>query len=155
MENRMARQSSRFIFSLLLLLVSAQSARVLSQTKPAEQPTPPNYTRPTVLTRPVAQPATPATTTTKAPSQPASAGAVALPDIAPPPQPVIITHGLLVETLDGKLVAESAIDQGFNPASAVKLGTALAALRNFGADHRFATAVWTTGTPPRGRSQAT
>ncbi|HEY0379896.1 MAG TPA: D-alanyl-D-alanine carboxypeptidase [Pyrinomonadaceae bacterium] len=146
----MARQSSRIIFSLLLLLTCAHSARVLSQTKPAEQATPPNYTRPTVLTRPVAQPtaAQPATTTktTAAPSQPASAGAVALPDIAPPPQPVIITHGLLVETLDGKLVAESAIDQPFNPASAVKLGTALAALRNFGADHRFATAVWTTGT---------
>ncbi|HWT04000.1 MAG TPA: D-alanyl-D-alanine carboxypeptidase [Pyrinomonadaceae bacterium] len=144
----MARQTSRIFFSLLLLLTCAHSARVLSQTKPAETTTPPNYTRPTVLTRPVAQPATPAKTTpaSSAPSQPASVGAVALPDIAPPPQPVVITHGLLVETLDGKLVAESAIDQTFNPASAVKLGTALAALKNFGADHRFVTAVWTTGT---------
>lgn len=143
----MARQSSRIIFSLLLLLTGVHQARVLSQTKPAETPQP-NYTRPTVLTRPVAQPAPgqPATTTTTAPSQPATAGAVVLPDIAPPPQPVIITQGLLVETLDGKLVAEGLADQPFNPASAVKLGTALAALRNFGADHRFATAVWTNGT---------
>ena len=146
----MARQTSRIIFALLVLLTCAFETRVLSQTKPAET-TQPNYTRPTVLTRPVAQPAagqpaTPVTKPTSAPSQPASVGAVALPDIAPPPEPAIITHGLLVETLDGKLVAEQAIDQTFNPASAVKLGTALAALKNFGADHRFVTAVWTTGT---------
>jgi D-alanyl-D-alanine carboxypeptidase/D-alanyl-D-alanine-endopeptidase (penicillin-binding protein 4) len=143
----MARRTSSIIFALLTL-TCALAAPARSQTKPAATP-PPNYTRPTVLTRPVGQPpagqpAAPATTA--APSQPASVGAVALPDIAPPPQPAIITHGLLVETLDGKAVAEAAKDQPFNPASAVKLGTAFAALRSFGADHRFMTAVWTTGT---------
>jgi D-alanyl-D-alanine carboxypeptidase/D-alanyl-D-alanine-endopeptidase (penicillin-binding protein 4) len=37
-------------------------------------------------------------------------------------------------------------DQGFNPASAVKLATALTAIRTFGVDHRFTTGVWTNGT---------
>lgn len=141
MEKRMTRQSSRnniaFIFSLLVLLTLAP-AHALAQATTTEQPAP-NYTRPTAITRPVAQPQ---------PAQPASSQPTTLPatpDIAPP-QPVIITHGLLVETLDGKVVAEQAADQGYNPASAVKLGTALAALKSFGIDHRFSTAVWTTGT---------
>jgi D-alanyl-D-alanine carboxypeptidase/D-alanyl-D-alanine-endopeptidase (penicillin-binding protein 4) len=38
------------------------------------------------------------------------------------------------------------VDQPFNPASAVKLATALTAIRTFGIDHRFTTGVWTTGT---------
>lgn len=139
----MTRQSSKiriaFIFSLLALLAAAQT-RALAQSKTAE-PQAPNYTRPTVLSRPVAQPPT----AQPAPAQPATAQP-ATPDIAPPPPPVIITQGLLVETLDGKLVAGQDIDQAFNPASAVKLGTALAALKNFGINHRFSTGVWTTGT---------
>ena len=136
----MTRQSSRprlaIIFALLALLALVQT-HVPAQTKTTEQP-PPNYTRPTVLTRPVTQPQ---------PVQPASAQPTlppATPDIAPPP-PVIITQGLLVETLDGKAVAEQDAYQAYNPASAVKLGTALAALKNFGVEHRFSTAVWTTG----------
>ena len=120
------------IFPLLALLALAQP-HALAQTKTSE-PQPPNYTRPTVLTRPVAQP------------QPGATTLPATPDVAPPPQPVVITHGLLVETLDGKVVAEQGSGQAYNPASAVKLGTALAALKNFGVEHRFATAVWTTGT---------
>jgi serine-type D-Ala-D-Ala carboxypeptidase/endopeptidase (penicillin-binding protein 4) len=138
MEKRMTRQSSRYgnalIFSLLVLLTLAQT-HALAQSTTTEQPAP-NYTRPTSITRPVTQP--------PASSQPTTLPAA--PDIAPPPQPVIITHGLLVETLDGKVVAEQAANQAYNPASAVKLGTALAALKNFGVQHRFSTAVWTNGT---------
>ena len=145
MKKRMTRQSSRpgiaVIFSLLALLVIAPTHNTLAQSKTTEPPPPsPNYTRPTVLSRPVAaQPST----TQPAPAQPTALPAA--PDIAPPPQPVIITHGLLVETLDGKVVAEQGSFQAYNPASAVKLGTALAALKNFGIEHRFSTAVWTTG----------
>ena len=133
----MTRQSTRIavIFALLAFTIIAQTH---AQTKTQEQPQPssPNYTRPTVLSRPVTpQPPTAEPTTGIAPT----------PDIAPPPQPVIITQGLLVETLDGKVVAEQASNQAYNPASAVKLGTALAALKNFGVEHRFSTAVWTTG----------
>ncbi|MDT4896376.1 MAG: hypothetical protein QOH25_1453 [Acidobacteriota bacterium] len=123
------------VFSLLILLTVAHThVRAQSNT---DEPSSSNYTRPTVLTRPVAQPQ-------PAPAQSATTSP-ATPDIAPPPQPVIITQGLLVETLDGKVVAEQDSSQAYNPASAVKLGTALAALKNFGINHRFSTAIWTNG----------
>src|SRR5688572_28038958 len=55
-------------------------------------------------------------------------------------------QGVLVETLDGKPVAIQSADETFNPASALKLATALFARRTFGPDHRFTTGIWTTGT---------
>ncbi|MCA1572985.1 MAG: D-alanyl-D-alanine carboxypeptidase [Acidobacteria bacterium] len=55
-------------------------------------------------------------------------------------------QGVLVETLDGKTVAEQSAEENFNPASAIKLATALVALRTFGPQHRFTTGIWTTGT---------
>ena len=55
-------------------------------------------------------------------------------------------RGVLVETLDGRTVVQEFPDQQFNPASAIKLATALAALRTFGPQHRFSTVVWTNGT---------
>lgn len=54
-------------------------------------------------------------------------------------------QGVLVETLDGATVSTQAADEAFNPASALKLATALVALRTFGPDHRFSTGVWTDG----------
>lgn len=54
-------------------------------------------------------------------------------------------QGVLVETAGGGKVMEQAADASFNPASAVKLATALDALHTFGPGYRFATAVWTTG----------
>jgi D-alanyl-D-alanine carboxypeptidase/D-alanyl-D-alanine-endopeptidase (penicillin-binding protein 4) len=54
-------------------------------------------------------------------------------------------QGVLIETTDGKIVSSQAADQGFNPASSVKLATALVALRNFGPNHRFTTGFWTDG----------
>lgn len=60
-------------------------------------------------------------------------------------QPTLGHQGVLVETLDGAVVREQAADQPFNPASAVKLATALGALRTFGPKHRFATTFWITG----------
>lgn len=127
------------VVSSLLLLFALVPALAFAQATTPEQSTP-NNVRPTVLTRPV---------TTQPNAQPVTvvpnATLPAAPDVAPP-APVIITQGLLIETLDGKVVMENASTQGFNPASAVKLGTSLAALKTFGVDHRFATAVWTTGT---------
>lgn len=55
------------------------------------------------------------------------------------------TTGLLVETPDGRVVRESGANRLFNPASATKLATALAALQNFGPRYRFATVLWTNG----------
>ncbi len=65
-------------------------------------------------------------------------------------QPAYLTqiHGLqgvLAETLDGSTVAAQALDDKFNPASSIKLATALAALKTFGPEHRFPTSVWASG----------
>lgn len=129
----------RLGFTCLFFLIFAAGA-----SGQEAQPTPlPKLSRPTVMTRPVspvAQPDTPAN---------------ASPDIA---QPVLETakpdlqamlfpsEGVLIETLDGKTVLSQSADTGFNPASAVKLATALAALKTFGPEHRFDTALWTNGT---------
>ena len=59
--------------------------------------------------------------------------------------PVYGLQGVLIETLDGKIVASQAPDQAFNPASSIKLATALVALRTFGPNHRFTTGFWTDG----------
>src|SRR4028119_259288 len=64
----------------------------------------------------------------------------------PAPTPVFYTQGVLVETLDGRVVMEQAANQQYNPASVVKLATALDALQTFGPNYRFSTVVWTNGT---------
>ena len=61
-------------------------------------------------------------------------------------RPLYGVQGVLIETLDGKVVAQQSADERFNPASTMKLATALIALRTLGPDHRFATGVWTDGT---------
>src|SRR5215217_5006331 len=60
-------------------------------------------------------------------------------------RPLYGLQGVLIETLDGKVVASQSESEQFNPASAMKLATALVALRTLGPDHRFATGVWTDG----------
>lgn len=60
-------------------------------------------------------------------------------------RPLYGVQGVLVETLDGKVVSSQAENEQFNPASTMKLATALMALKTLGPDHRFATAVWTDG----------
>jgi D-alanyl-D-alanine carboxypeptidase/D-alanyl-D-alanine-endopeptidase (penicillin-binding protein 4) len=59
--------------------------------------------------------------------------------------PVYGLQGVLIETLDGKMVSAQAADQGFNPASSIKLATALVALHTFGPNYRFTTGFWTDG----------
>lgn len=66
----------------------------------------------------------------------------ALAEVQPP---AFIHQGVLVEKLSGEVVRAEAADQQYNPASAIKLVTALAALRTFGAKHRFATSLWIRG----------
>jgi D-alanyl-D-alanine carboxypeptidase/D-alanyl-D-alanine-endopeptidase (penicillin-binding protein 4) len=60
-------------------------------------------------------------------------------------RPLYGLQGVLIETLDGKVVASQAENEQFNPASTMKLATALVALRTLGPDHRFATGIWTDG----------
>ncbi len=67
--------------------------------------------------------------------------------------PVYGLQGVLIETLDGKIVSAQAADQAFNPASSIKLATALVALQTFGAQHRFATGFWTDGSFDKANGQ--
>jgi D-alanyl-D-alanine carboxypeptidase/D-alanyl-D-alanine-endopeptidase (penicillin-binding protein 4) len=75
-----------------------------------------------------------------------AARGIALPESLTPIRGV---QGVLAETLEGKIIASQSADEKFNPASSVKLATALAALRSFGPNHRFVTAVWAGGTIDR------
>ena len=67
--------------------------------------------------------------------------------------PVYGLQGVLIETLDGRIVSAQAVDQAFNPASSIKLATALVALRNFGPAHRFNTGFWTDGSVDKASGQ--
>lgn len=69
--------------------------------------------------------------------------------------PVYGLQGVLIETLEGKIVSAQAVDELFNPASSVKLATALVALRNFGPNHRFSTGFLTDGTLDKVSGQVT
>ena len=53
--------------------------------------------------------------------------------------------GVLVETLDGKIVKESYSNYAFNPASNVKIATSFAVLKTFGPEYRFPTNIFTDG----------
>src|ERR1051325_11133409 len=71
------------------------------------------------------------------------------PSPSPSPEnarPLYGLQGVLIETLDGKVVSAQSENEPFNPASTLKLATALIALRTLGPEHRFATGVWSDGT---------
>jgi D-alanyl-D-alanine carboxypeptidase/D-alanyl-D-alanine-endopeptidase (penicillin-binding protein 4) len=119
-------KTNRFILALIILLAPLASVRA-QVALPA--------------------PTTPAPAPTNASPFP-SDGVGKLPsdDLLPQTEDPTLGHqGVLVETLEGQVVREQAADTAFNPASAVKLATALAALRTFGPKHRFATTFWITG----------
>ena len=70
------------------------------------------------------------------------------PEASPTPEngrPLYGLQGVVIETLDGKVVSAQNENEQFNPASTLKLATALVALRTLGPEHRFATGVWTDG----------
>jgi D-alanyl-D-alanine carboxypeptidase/D-alanyl-D-alanine-endopeptidase (penicillin-binding protein 4) len=119
---------------MLVALAALALAQVSVQ---AQQPTP--LIRETSKVSPV----------TSAPAAPAGpAGYVAMPDDVIPALPqdtVISNQGALFETLDGHIIFGQALDQGFNPASAIKVATTFAAFRKYGPDYRFPLTVWTNG----------
>src|SRR6185436_9769451 len=67
------------------------------------------------------------------------------PSPTPEARPLYGLQGVLIETLDGTVVASQSENEQFNPASTMKLATALVALQTLGPEHRFATGVWTDG----------
>ncbi|MCA1591325.1 MAG: D-alanyl-D-alanine carboxypeptidase [Acidobacteria bacterium] len=137
-------KTSRVILALGIFLSSlagarAQDVRPVAPTTQQQQSTPSPRTP---ITRPVLT--TPIVVPTAEPVVPAAPE-----DFLPQAfdeKPIFSRQGVLVEKLAGEVVLDQASDQSFNPASAVKLTTALAALRTFGAKHRFATAIWINGT---------
>ncbi len=118
-------KSLRFILALVIVLGPAAGARA--------QVAPGGVTQP------------PLPPVTSVPPIPHAEDVVALPFPAEEQRPTFVHQGVLVERLSGEVVRVEAAEQAYNPASAIKLVTALAALKNFGARHRFATAFWITG----------
>jgi D-alanyl-D-alanine carboxypeptidase/D-alanyl-D-alanine-endopeptidase (penicillin-binding protein 4) len=117
--------------AVLLLVLMAGSATP-AQTNASSQPA--NGTLPI---QPATRNSDPGATVS------AAAGTAALPEYL---TAIHGYQGILAETQDGGLVASQSVDEKFNPASAVKLATALAALKNFGPNHRFLTSLWANGT---------
>lgn len=119
-----------FVFALVAALAAGASAQDESYAPAQAAATP----RPAPLVRPVLMPV-----------DPAMGGALDSVLPTPTPAPIYDRQGVFVTTLDGRVLMEQAADQTFNPASTLKLATALQALRTWGPDYRFATALWTTG----------
>jgi D-alanyl-D-alanine carboxypeptidase/D-alanyl-D-alanine-endopeptidase (penicillin-binding protein 4) len=140
MFKQVTRQRLFFFLGLMVWLTLALSTPVLAQQTTEPDPPAP-LTRPTVISRPLPSTSTPAAGTISGP------GTSVPGDVASPvyQAPVSGMRGVLVETVEGQMLMSESPDQAFNPASAVKLATALAAIRNFGIDHRFSTGVWATG----------
>lgn len=117
----------RLLIVVFVLLLSGLPLSVGAQQAPGETPKPATSPNPVLPT--------------------SSPPAVIQPSPAEAEQRVVYgLQGVLVETLDGNIVAEQVPDETFNPASAIKLATALVALRTLGPQHRFTTGVWTNGT---------
>ncbi|HLL75325.1 MAG TPA: D-alanyl-D-alanine carboxypeptidase [Pyrinomonadaceae bacterium] len=137
-------KSAVFVFALLAALAATTPAQdedyapaplptAAPSATPAPQPARERLVVPTLRTYP---------------SAPAGTDAVN-PDavtILATPTPTPYQHqGVYVQTLDGKVVMEQAASESFNPASAIKLATALQALRTYGPKYRFSTVIWTNG----------
>lgn len=67
---------------------------------------------------------------------------MAIPEYATPIHGI---QGVLAETIDGRVLASQAENETFNPASSVKLATALVALQSLGPNYRYVTGLWTSG----------
>ncbi|MGI8897759.1 MAG: D-alanyl-D-alanine carboxypeptidase [Pyrinomonadaceae bacterium] len=119
-----------FLATLAALIWLQQPALVAAQTPTGEISKPP--------------------VSTSTPTAPSSPSQITLTQQAasttPESQLIYGLQGVLVETLEGKTVAVQSADENFNPASAIKLATALVALKTFSPQHRFTTGMWITGT---------
>ena len=115
-----------------LLLLSSVAGAMAQKAAPQVSSATPNQPQPAgVATQPaVSQPITSSTAGVAAPAY---------------LTPISGLQGVLAETLDGATVASQSVEDKFNPASSVKLATALVALKSFGPEHRFLTSVWSTG----------
>lgn len=147
--------SFRFSFTLLFALAAfATGNPALAQdvyTRPSGSPQPSTtpLVKPIVKQSPTlsTQPSLPKTTAPAGSTNNSAAPNAIAPDVAAPSlEPVIGgMRGVLVETVQGQVLMENSVDIPFNPASNVKLATALAVLSAFKANHRFKTQIYTDG----------
>lgn len=144
-----------FVFVALLVCsaaaVSAQSVYTRPAT-PSASPTATPLVKPIVKVQPptlTTQPSLPrpnATTTTNVATVPAPANSAAADIVNPLVEPEVGgMRGVLVETQNGQLVMDNMSNMTFNPASNIKLATALAVLKTYKANYRFKTQIYTTG----------
>src|SRR3954464_7527186 len=103
-----------------------------------------------VHAQPATQASSPAAITQPQPSPSNNSGSAPATNTSSVSQAAYLTpiagyQGVLAETVEGGTLAAQAADAKFNPASAVKLATALVALQTFGPQYRFLTGVWANG----------
>ncbi len=131
------------IFWIGLTVIAANAQPVYSK------PTSPNPTPPPLFQQIVIQPSTKATPTPTPGVNKTGSSTPTNPDIINPASLEISIpgySGVLIETLDGKVVKENYSNYAFNPASNVKVATAYSVIKTFGPDYRFPTNVYTDGT---------
>jgi D-alanyl-D-alanine carboxypeptidase len=122
---RTGRRANLFFFGWMILLCLQNSAVVYPQTPETKVADPSPSSRASLTITPSA-------------AASVSSDAVTAP-------PLYGYQSVLIETLDGEKVASQYEDTPFNPASAIKLATALVALRTFGPNYRFTTGIWIDG----------
>jgi D-alanyl-D-alanine carboxypeptidase/D-alanyl-D-alanine-endopeptidase (penicillin-binding protein 4) len=126
--------TSRWLLAAALLVIGSAPGLLRAQ-QPASTP----LVIPTGKVTPVNPP----------PAGSAAAGYSAMPDDITPVLPrdaVFSNQGALFETVDtSQVIYGQALDQGFNPASAIKVATTFAAFRKYGPEYRFPLTVWTNG----------
>lgn len=127
--------------SIVILWIGLVVYTATAQSPASPKPTPtPFYQPPSVMQTSSIKP-TPTPLITK------TAGVTPKYDIVNPVDMAIPGYsGVLIETLDGKVVKESYSNYAFNPASNVKVATSFAVIKTFGPDYRFPTNVYTDGT---------
>jgi len=145
MMNSFTRKNALWLCTIFLSLVGLTATGTFGQV----------YTRPTTTTSPTPKPYLqdiPVPQTNTNPTNTTSSTSLITKTASVSPSYPVINDttipgysGILVETLDGKTIVDSASTYAFNPASNVKIATTYAVLKTFGPDFRFQTTVWTDG----------
>jgi D-alanyl-D-alanine carboxypeptidase/D-alanyl-D-alanine-endopeptidase (penicillin-binding protein 4) len=137
-----------FLLALFTFFAFVSTAIVGNAQSTTTKTAPPPFLQPIVI-----QPGINTGNSTSAPNplikKTGSALSTAAPDIVNPASTEMAIpgySGILIETLDGKVIKDSYSGSAFNPASNVKVATAYAVIKTFGPDYRFPTNVYTDGT---------
>jgi D-alanyl-D-alanine carboxypeptidase (penicillin-binding protein 4) len=117
----------------LVSIFGSTAVNASAQTTPFLQPI---NVQPSPSPTPLVKKTSSVTPVTPDVSNPASSPDLAIPGYT----------GILIETLDGKVIRENYSDYTFNPASNVKVATSYAVLKTFGPEYRFPTNVYHDGT---------